>query len=297
MLISDIDTLERVLLEIPSCIFFKDTECRYVFATHYWKHLNSGGDENWSIVGKTDLEIRKDKENAQKAYEADKRIIETGESTEYVIREETDGVVEYLQLIKRPVRNADGTIIGIVGLINDVTKQVELEQKLSSYMEILKVESETDPLTKICNRRSGSNLIEMRNKPGMFCLFDVDDFKGINDNYGHDVGDEVLVEIAKVMTASFRGSDILIRLGGDEFAIYVTDVENEETAVPVIDRFFKKFRAISIPALKERKITISMGICFTDSDEPFKNFYKKADETMYDCKKNRGGNCYGFYAE
>ena len=294
MLISDMETLERVLLEIPSCIFFKDTECRYVFATHYWKHLNADNDENWSIVGKTDLEIRKDKDNAKKAMEADKKIIETGESTEYIIREETDGVVEYLQLIKRPVKNADGTIIGIVGLINDVTRQVELEQQINSYMEILKTESETDPLTKICNRRSGQKLIEMRNKPGMFCLFDVDNFKGINDNYGHDVGDAVLVEIGKVMMASFRGSDILIRLGGDEFAVYVTGIEDKDTAIPVIDRFFKNFRAISIPALKDRKVTISMGICFTDSDEPLKDFYKKADETMYDCKKNHGGNHYAF---
>ena len=297
MLISDIDTLERVLLEIPSCIFFKDTECKYVFATHYWKHLNSEGDENWSILGKTDLEIRKDKENAKKAFEADKRIIETGESTEYVIKEETDGVVEYLQLLKRPVRNADGDIIGIVGLINDVTKQVELEQKLNSYMEILKFESETDPLTQICNRRSGEKLIEMRNKPGLFCLFDVDKFKEINDNYGHDVGDEVLVQIAKTMMNSFRGSDILIRLGGDEFGVYVTGVEDNAIADIVIERFFNNLAKMSVPALSGRKVTVSMGICFTDNREPMKDFYKKADEAMYDCKKNRGGNCYGFYAE
>lgn len=295
MLINDIETLERVLLEIPSCIFFKDTECRYVFATHYWKHLNSGDDENWSIVGKTDLEIRKDKENAQKAMEADKKIIETGESTEYVIREETDGVVEYLQLIKRPVRNADGTIIGIVGLINDVTRQVELEQQLNSYMEILKIESETDPLTQICNRRSGQKLIEMCKKPGIFCLFDVDKFKEINDNFGHEVGDEVLIEIANVMKASFRGSDILIRLGGDEFAIYAIGVEDKNTAVIIIERFLSKFKSISIPALKDHKITISMGVCFTTTKEDLKDFYKRADEVMYDCKKNRGGDCYAFY--
>lgn len=294
MFINDIDTLERVLLEIPSCIFFKDTDCRYVFATHYWKHLNCDGDENWSIAGKTDLEIRKDKENAKKAYEADKHIIETGESTEYIIREETDGVVEYLQLIKRPVRGADGKIIGIVGLINDVTKQVELENRLNSYMETLKIESETDPLTKICNRRSGQKLIEMRQKPGMFCLFDVDNFKGINDNLGHEVGDEVLVEIGKVMTASFRGSDILMRLGGDEFAIFATGIEDKETAIPVIDRFFNHFEAMSLKNLGDRKVTISMGICFTDAKEPMKDFYKKADETMYDQKKNHGGNGYAF---
>lgn len=294
MFIEDMDTLERVLMEIPSCIFFKDTECRYVFATHYWKHLNADGDANWSITGKTDLEIRKDKENALKAMEADKRIIETGESTEYTIREETDGVVEYLQLIKRPVKDADGKIIGIVGLINDVTRQVELEQQLNSYMEVLKIESETDPLTRIFNRRSGQNLIEIRNKPGMFCLFDVDKFKTINDTYGHEVGDEVLIEIGRIMTHSFRGSDIIMRLGGDEFAVFAVGVEDKETATPVIDRFFSHFDEMSIPNLKGHKVTISMGICFTDAHESFKSFYKKADDVMYDRKKNHGGNGYDF---
>lgn len=51
---------------LPACIFLKDTEGRYVFSTQYWRHLNTGNDPNWTIRGKTDLEIRKDKDNATK---------------------------------------------------------------------------------------------------------------------------------------------------------------------------------------------------------------------------------------
>ena len=74
----DIDFVERILRELPSNIMFKDTECRYVFCTHYWRHIKIGDDPNWTIRGKTDLEVRKDTENARMAYEQDKRILATG---------------------------------------------------------------------------------------------------------------------------------------------------------------------------------------------------------------------------
>ena len=132
MKLDSVEMLERILAEIPSCIFVKDVDCKYVFATHYWKHLNGSENADFDIAGKTDLDIRKDKENAKKALEADRHIIETGESLDYTIREDTDGVVEYLQIMKRPVRDRDGKIVGIVGLINDITKQMELEEQLKA---------------------------------------------------------------------------------------------------------------------------------------------------------------------
>lgn len=296
MIFDDMETLERVLLEIPSCIFFKDTECRYVFATHYWRHLNAG-DENWTIKGKTDLDIRKDKENARKAMEADRRIIETGESTEYIICEETDGVVEYLQLLKRPVRNSAGEIIGIVGLINDVTKQVTLEKQLNSYMEALKIESETDPLTKICNRRSGQHFVDNFQGNGIFCVFDVDKFKNINDTFGHGVGDQVLVAIADVLKSSFRGTDIVMRLGGDEFAVFATGIETEQIASLVLNRFYAALAEQKIEGLGDYRVTVSMGVVFTKNGDSFESMYKKADEIMYIQKKEHGGNGYDFFRQ
>ena len=71
----DYDLFKKILKEIPSNIFFKDTECRYVFSTHYWRHLQGAEDPSWDIAGKTDLEIRKDKENAKLAMEQDREII------------------------------------------------------------------------------------------------------------------------------------------------------------------------------------------------------------------------------
>ncbi len=95
--------LEKMLKEFPSCIYLKDAEGRYVFSTQYWRHLETGDDSDWTIRGKTDLDIRKDKENAKKAIETDRRVFETGKGTDYIIEENEDGIAEYLQLIKRPV--------------------------------------------------------------------------------------------------------------------------------------------------------------------------------------------------
>ena len=125
--------LERMLKELPACIFLKDAEGKYVFSTQYWNHLDTQGDPNWTIRGKTDLDIRKDKENARKAMEADRRVLETGEGTEYVIEENQDGVRDYLQLIKRPVYDENGRISGIIALINNITDyqllKLELEER------------------------------------------------------------------------------------------------------------------------------------------------------------------------
>ena len=128
--------VERMLRELPSCIFLKDKEGRYLFSTQTWNHLDTGGDPNWTIRGKTDLDIRKDKENAKKAMEADRRIIESGQGTEYIIEEKQDGVREFLQLIKRPVYDEDGNVNGIIALINNITDyqllKLELEEQLKT---------------------------------------------------------------------------------------------------------------------------------------------------------------------
>lgn len=119
------ETFVTIISDIPSCIFFKDTELRYQFSSHCWQQLISD-----DIIGKTDLEIRKDKDNAMLAMAADRNILNTGKGSSYVIKSDIDGEISYLQLIKEPVFDKDGNIIGIVGLINDVTEKTLLEKEL-----------------------------------------------------------------------------------------------------------------------------------------------------------------------
>ena len=134
------------------------------------------------------------------------------------------------------------------------------------------------------------------NHDGMFCLLDVDDFKWVNDNLGHDVGDTVLIEVANCLKESFRESDIVMRLGGDEFAVFADGVTDQELAISLINRFFDKITNINISELGDYDISVSMGVAFNlaVNNQSFEKIYKNADSCVYDSKKKEG-NVYTFY--
>lgn len=128
----------------------------------------------------------------------------------------------------------------------------------------------------------------------MFCLFDANKFKYVNDTFGHSAGDKVLIEIANCMKKTFRTTDILIRLGGDEFVVFAPEIKNQSTGKLILERFMKNIEKIDIPELHEHKISISLGAVIIDNNETFEQMYTKADSLMYDCKK-QGGNAFKFY--
>lgn len=153
--------------------------------------------------------------------------------------------------------------------------------------------SQTDAMTKLYNRGGGEKAIRAAigsGAEGLFFLLDADKFKSINDNYGHDVGDQVIISIADAIRNSFRDGDILMRLGGDEFAIYAPGVCDMEAAKRVVRRFFMAIDAIDIPSLGDRKVCVSLGAAFWTTDESlsFDELYKRADTKLYDSKAVEG---------
>ena len=99
---------------------------------------------------------------------------------------------------------------------------------------------------------------------------DVDKFKDINDNFGHNIGDKVIRGIADVLKPTFRDEDIIFRLGGDEYAVYVMHLSEEEAGKAVMDRVFKKIAGMDIPELCGREICVSAGaVLFKEGDFPF----------------------------
>jgi len=118
-------------------------------------------------------------------------------------------------------------------------------------------------------------------------LFDVDNFKGINDEHGHKLGDVVLVTIAKVVTESIRISDTVFRMGGDEFSIIIPGVE--------VDGAFKlaekiRTRVASRSFGIKREVTLSLGIAGFHPDITKDVLYHNADTALY-LAKDRGRNC------
>lgn len=193
--------------------------------------------------------------------------------------------------------NAKGVLLSdgervIVHSMMDITERKELEENLL-------VLSETDALTGLLNRRSGEKRIKSaveKGFQGMFCLFDVNKFKTINDSFGHATGDLVLKGIGNTMQTIFRSSDICIRLGGDEFVVFALKVSTREVGEQVLDRFLKGLEKFRPEELKGHPVTVSLGAVLVTEAMDFSEMYSKADSLMYECKKT-GGNAYRFYQE
>ena len=128
----------------------------------------------------------------------------------------------------------------------------------------------------------------------MFCLFDVNKFKLINDNFGHAAGDDVLITIADTMKRAFQNSDVLVRLGGDEYAIYVQNIRNQEEGSRLLEQFLEQIEQIDLPVLDGHKVSISLGAVIISEEMTFSQMYAQADSLMYDCKK-MGKSAYKFY--
>ena len=285
--------VEKILKELPSNIYLKDAEGKYVFATHYWHHLHTEGDPNWTIRGKTDIEIREDKDNALKAMESDKELLRTGKGTNYVIKEEGKNGVEYLELIKRPVFDDDGKVSGIIALINNVTETQTLKLELEKR-------SKTDSLTGLLNKQETESEIEnvIKNYPeehSALMMVDVDEFKEVNDKFGHAAGDRVLKAIGEILHYSFKGMDIAGRIGGDEFMVYLRDIK-PNTAISLAAKISDRARHLFQGEPLERHISISIGISeFPEHGKNFEDLYRAADMALYFVKEH-GRDFYKMYS-
>ena len=273
--------IEAMLRELPSNIFLKDAEGRYVFATHYWHHLDTENDPNWSIRGKTDLEIRKDRENAIKAMEADKEIIRTGKGTSYVIEINVDGIQEFMELIKRPVFDKDGNVNGIIALINDVTEAELLKRELEKR-------ARTDELTGLLNRRSFDECLRgiprRDDFPIAIISADCDELKLVNDTYGHLVGDEYIHMAAMLLRVNIPEEAEAFRTGGDEF-IALLPHTTEEQATEIVETIQSRG---SLFTLRDHDIEISFGTAVIDGpNDEILEALAHADRCMYANKTAR----------
>lgn len=155
---------------------------------------------------------------------------------------------------------------------------------------LLRHKAEHDPLTGVINRGAFEQMKEILKAsadPLAFLIIDVDKFKLINDNYGHETGDQILKKVAKHLADTFRSQDYVARIGGDEFAVIMTNCTRElrpviQNKVDAMNRFLQN------PADGLPPISLSIGIAFSDKGFP-KELYSQADRALYQVKEN--GRC------
>lgn len=143
----------------------------------------------------------------------------------------------------------------------------------------------TDYLTKLYSRNHLEESVQdsmERDAFGTFILIDIDDFKGVNDTYGHQVGDESIVQIANLIRENIREHDIGARWGGEELAIYLPKVDLA-SGMAVAERLGKRVEKDSNP-----KITISCGVATWHKHykETFKSLFQRADNALYEAKQS-----------
>lgn len=198
----------------------------------------------------------------------------------------------WVSSVYRPHRDENNTVIGVIGLVRDITARKTAEQQVE-------YQAYHDALTGLANRRlfhehlSLALALAQRRHSFVAVLFlDLDHFKVINDSLGHSVGDELLSHVARRLKGCVREGDTVARVGGDEFTIVIQDLASREEAVIVAS---KVLRAVAEPMEVSGHrlfVTTSIGITvFPEDGEDAEALLKNADTAMYKAKA-QGRNTY-----
>ncbi len=191
--------------------------------------------------------------------------------------------------------DTDGRPFKAVGVIVDIDAQkqasAELEERASR-----------DVLTKLYNKASARERIKKileesaQEELAALMVLDIDDFKKINDRYGHMFGDAVLVELSASIAGMFRGADILSRIGGDEFMIFMPDIQKKEVAEHRAEALIRTLQKLLRENAGDMSFSCSIGLAFTENRKVgFQELFNQADRALYRAKE-AGKNQYVCYS-
>ncbi|MFI3200580.1 MAG: sensor domain-containing diguanylate cyclase [Eubacteriales bacterium] len=201
-----------------------------------------------------------------------------------------NGTYRYYKLIYRIICSTDSSPVFAVGKGLDIHDQKQLEAR-----------SQLDLLSQCYNKVSGEYL--MKEKLDSYdkithcalLMIDIDDFKVINDNLGHLVGDGVIKDIADQLRSIFRKNDIVSRAGGDEFMVFMDDIADIAIIEKKADAIAAQCRLTYKGNYKNYNVSTSIGIsCSIDVGTSYEELYKAADKALYQSKA-KGKNCHSTY--
>ena len=176
--------------------------------------------------------------------------------------------------------------VGILVFV--LAERIESVEAVVRYRE----QAERDALTGIYNRGADERVKALlRDRAGgAFIILDIDNFKKINDTYGHEAGDQALVELTEVIARNFRSSDVVMRLGGDEIAIYAVGLMDLARCRRKLEEVRRSAEQIALAGLGPGCVTVSMGcVINTGTEVDYQTLYQQADACMYRAK-NAGKN-------
>lgn len=187
-----------------------------------------------------------------------------------------------------PVLDSKGVNYGAILIIHDISSEHTLEERV----ENLHHKATKDALTGVGNRaefdRRHKELVDAHTASGAplgLVICDIDKFKSINDTFGHQAGDEALVEFAQLIDRLSRDSDIVARYGGEEFVLLCPGCSSD-VATQKAEEIRRTLAAIPQPALANKKMTASFGVTTLQPDDTPETMLKRADEGLYEAKES-----------
>ncbi len=206
-----------------------------------------------------------------------------------------DGREHLLEITKVRLLNKDASIRGLIGLSADVTERKEHEKQLEHIAHY-------DALTGVPNRvlladRMAQALARTKRDKGLMaiCYLDLDGFKPVNDTFGHDAGDKVLVEITRRIKEAIREDDTVARLGGDEFVVLLVGLQVPEECAGSLNRLLDSINQPIEVSGKLLNISASIGVSLYPEDEQDADtLLRHADQAMY-VAKQLGRNRYHLF--
>jgi len=206
-----------------------------------------------------------------------------------------DGELNPEWLTISAITDDEGKIVSYVGLFSNISQLIQRQHDLEHFAHY-------DPLTELPNRLLLSDRLDqavagVEREGGCFaaCYLDLDNFKNVNDRFGHAAGDTLLKEIAKRLKGGLRAQDTLARIGGDEFVLIITGIEEPEESRPLLQRILSEVEKPIVLGDNEASISVSIGVDFyLPGDEEPHLILHQADQAMYSVKQ-RGKSDIAFF--
>jgi diguanylate cyclase (GGDEF)-like protein/PAS domain S-box-containing protein len=296
---------EAILLNVPFCIFSTDSRGQLVSINPAGERLL--GYSRAELVGMRHVEVLLDAGEyslrAEHLSETLGRTVREWESFVLLARDKPaeehecgfirrDGSRLPVNLAVAALRDQSGGITGYLGIAYDITARKQAEEQM-------RYQALHDPLTGLPNRtlmvdRMGMAIERARRNQEVLgvMLLDLDHFKQINDALGHDVGDEVLKQVALRLKHSVRQIDTVVRTEGDEFVILLGDLRRVEDASNIATKILKAIEADLIIGAHRLYLSTSVGIAlYPEHGEVLDTLLKSADEAMYEVKRRGKNGC------
>lgn len=289
--------LSDILENVSANIYMKDMKGRYLFANRPLRKMFNAPNEE--IIGYDDNKFY-DAATAAKMQQSDLEVLQQGkiihDSEDSNLNQLTGETSVYLTT-KIPLRHEDGRIYALCGISTDITEKKDIEEHLRHMAQY-------DTLTKLPNRALFSDRLQQtfatskRTHEQFGLMFiDLDKFKPINDNYGHEAGDLLLKEAAQRMQQCVRQSDTVARIGGDEFVVLLASLKHDQDAQEVAEKIRHSLNLPFEISGHTLNISSSIGVAiYPAHGDNEKELVKHADLAMYYAKENGRNNVTVYHA-